>query len=197
MARHGYADYLLVVNRLDESVDQVLRGRQSNPLSPLSNAVVVGHFYIARRYGEAIAEGEKLLAVDPSYLAVRNFIRRSYWQMGEREKSLAMLRETPWAQQRTVSAALDLGYAGGGPEGAMAAVADILEAQADTTYVDPLDIAVYRARGEQYDAAMDWLDLAESELSPTLVHVLLDPCFDAIRDSERFKALRERMNLPR
>ncbi|MEJ2720333.1 MAG: hypothetical protein P8181_04235, partial [bacterium] len=78
MARHGYADYLLAVGRLDDSVDQCLLGRKSNPLSPLSNAVLVGHLYIARRYEETVAEAEKILAVDANIVAVRGFLRWAY-----------------------------------------------------------------------------------------------------------------------
>jgi serine/threonine protein kinase/tetratricopeptide (TPR) repeat protein len=196
MARHGYADYLLAVNRLDESVEQCLLGRKSNPLSPLSNAVVVGHLYIARRYEEAVAEAEKLLAVDPDFLAARGFLRWAYWEMGKREEAVEMLRSTAWAKQPKISEALDRGYAAAGPRGAMLAVAHVLDAESDTTFVDPLDIAVFYARGGESKLAMHWLERAEKDRSPTMVHTLLDPCFDSLRDTPRFRALRRRLNLP-
>jgi serine/threonine protein kinase/tetratricopeptide (TPR) repeat protein len=196
MARHGYADYLTALDRLDESVEQVLRGRKSNPLSPLSNAVVVGHLYIARRYEEAVVEAEKLLAVDPNFLAARSFLRRTYWEMGEHEKAYEMLRRSAWASRSHIGKALDRGYADSGPKGAMLAVARLLEAQSDTTFVDPLTIAVYFARAGEDGVAIDWLEKAEEDRSPTMVHTMLDPCFDSIRDAPRFKALRRRMNLP-
>ena len=196
MARHGYADYLVARGRLDESVDQVLLGRKSNPFSPMSNAVVLGHLYIARRYEETVAEGEKLLAINPAYLAVNSFIRKAYWEMGKFEESLAMLRETSWAQQTQIREALDEGYADSGPRGAMLAVAHLLEAQSDTSYVDPLDIAFYFGRAGQDESTLDWLERAEGDMSPTLVHSMLGPNFDSIRDTPRFKALCRKMNLP-
>ncbi|RLC96216.1 MAG: hypothetical protein DRI46_14025, partial [Chloroflexi bacterium] len=196
MARHGYADYLVAVGRLDESVEQVLLGRKSNPLSPMANAVVVGHLYIARRYEEAIAEAEKLLVVNPQLPAVRGFIRRAYWQMGKLEEAIEMLRETEWAKQPKVREALDQGYAESGPRGAMLALARLLEAQSNTEFVEPLTIAVYYGRAGWGDSAIDWLEKAEEDHSPTMVHTLLDPCFDSIRGTPRFKALRRRMNLP-
>jgi TolB-like protein/Tfp pilus assembly protein PilF len=196
MARHGYADYLVAVGRPDESVEQVLLGRKSNPLSPMSNAVVVGHLYIARRYDEAVAEAEKLLAVDRNFLAVKGFLRQAYWQMGKREEAIEMYRETAWGKQPMVRDALDQGYAEAGPRGAMLAVAHLLEAQSDTTFVDPLDIAVYYGQADRGDPAMDWLEKAEKDRSTKMVHTLLDPCFDSIRNTPRFKALRRRMNLP-
>lgn len=45
-------------------------------------------------------------------------------------------------------------------------------------------------------SALDWLEKAEDNYSPTIVHTLLDPCFDPLRDMARFKLLRRRMNLP-
>jgi tetratricopeptide (TPR) repeat protein len=196
MAKHGYADYLIAVGRLDESVEQVLLGRKSNPLSPMSNAVVVGHLYIARRYEEAVAEAEKLLAVDPKFLAVRSFLRRTYWQMGKLEEAVEMFRDTEWAKQPEIKVALDQGYAESGPQGVMLAVAHHLEAHSDTAFVDPLTIAVYYGRAGRDDPAMDWLEKAEGNQSPTMVHTLLDPCFDSIRDTPRFKSLRRRLKLP-
>jgi serine/threonine-protein kinase len=196
MARHGYADYLVALGKLDESVDQVVLGRKSNPLSPMSNAVVVGHLYIARRYEETVAEAEKLLEIDPNFLAARSFLRRALWQMGRREEAFAMLAETGWGKQPKVKEALERGYADAGPEGAMLAAAQYLVAHADTARVDPLEIAVNFGRAGENEAALDWLEKAEDNYSPTIVHTLLDPCFDPIRDTARFKALRRRMNLP-
>ncbi|UCH83207.1 MAG: hypothetical protein JSW50_12185, partial [Candidatus Latescibacterota bacterium] len=196
MARHGYADYLIAMGKLDESVEQCLLGRKSNPLSPLSNAVVVGHLYIARRYEETIAEADKLLAVDPNFLAVRGFKRRAYWQMGRREEAHQMYCETPWGRQPHFKEALDRGYAQSGPVGASVAVAQVLEARSDTTFIDPLDIAIFYARGGKDEHAMNWLEKAMEGRSPTIIHAMLDPCFDSLRDTQRFKALRRKMNLP-
>ena len=78
----------------------------------------------------------------------------------------------------------------------MLAAAQYLVAHADTARVDPLNIAIYFGRAGENEATLDWLEKAEDNYSPTLVHTLLDPCFDPLRDTDRFKALRRRMNLP-
>jgi len=36
--RHGYADYLMITGRVEDSLDQVRLGRRYDPLSPLANA---------------------------------------------------------------------------------------------------------------------------------------------------------------
>jgi tetratricopeptide (TPR) repeat protein len=196
MARHGYADYLLTLGRLDESVEEVKRGQRSNPLSPLANTVVVGHLYIARRYDEAIAEAKRLLALDPGYVAVKGFLRRTLWSLGRYEEAIEMLRESGWARRPEYKDALDRGYAENGPKGAVLTLAQTLEARSDTEYVDPEEIARFYADAGELDSAMDWLEKAEEGRSMTLFHLLLDPCFDPIRDTPRFKALRQRLNLP-
>jgi serine/threonine-protein kinase len=196
MARHGYADYLTVIGQLDEAVEEVKRGRMSNPLSPLSNAVVVGHLYLARRYGEAIDEARRLLTIDPDYPGAASFLRRSYWQLGRFEEAVESLRETRWGSQPRVREALDRGYAKAGPQGAMLAVARLLESEADSSYVSSMSIALYYAAAGEGGPAVDWLEKAEEMREPTLVHILMDPVFDVVRDSPRFKAIRRRMNLP-
>ncbi len=132
MARHGYADYLMALGRLDESVDQVVRGRKSNPLSPMANAVVVGHLYVARRYEETVAEARKLLDINPRYPAVAGFLQGTYWQLGRFEESIELLRESSWGLVPENRKALDRGYAESGPRGAMLAVARLLEAESDS-----------------------------------------------------------------
>jgi TolB-like protein len=196
MARHGYADYLVTQGRLDESVEQVLLGRKSNPLSPIANAVVVGHLYIARRYGEVVAEARRLLAIDPKYPGAGVFLREAYWQMGKLEESIEMLRETAWGRDPQFREAMDRGYAQGGPRGVMLALAELLEAKSRSEYVDPQTIARHYAWGGRSDSAMEWMEKAAEARSPLFIHVLLDPAFDSIRDTPRFKELRRRLNLP-
>ena len=78
----------------------------------------------------------------------------------------------------------------------MLALAQLLEAKTDSVFIDPLDIAVFYARAGQAESAMDWLEKAEEGRAPTIMHSLLDPVFDAFRDTPRFKALRRQLNLP-
>jgi serine/threonine protein kinase/tetratricopeptide (TPR) repeat protein len=195
MARHGYADYLLVLGRLDESVDEVVRGRQSNPLSPMSNAVVVGHLYMARRYDELLEEADKLMAVNPHYPAVQNFVRQTYWQLGKYEKTVELLRSAGWTREPAIREAIDRGYAESGPRGTMLALARLWEARSDTTFVRPTTVALYYAWAGQAEPAMTWLEKAEELRSPTFVHIMLDPAFDALRDTPRFQALLRKLNL--
>lgn len=196
LARHGYADYLVVQGRLDESVEQVLLGRKSNPLSPIANFVVVGHLYIARRYGEAVAEAKRLLAIDPKYPGASMFMREAYWQMGKLEESVEMLRETGWGRDPQFREAMDLGYAAGGPPGVMLALAELLETKSRSEHVDPQTIALHYAWAGRSESAMDWMEKAAEGRSLLFVHALLDPAFDSIRDTPRFKQLRRRLNLP-
>ncbi|UCG50437.1 MAG: protein kinase [Candidatus Latescibacterota bacterium] len=195
MARHGYADYLMALGHLDESVDQVLLGRKSNPLSPMTNAVVVGHLYAARRYEEAIAEAEKLLAIDPNYSAVQGFLRRAYWQLGKFDESIELLRESGWGREAGNREVIDRAYAASGPQGVMLALAQRLEAKSDSVFIDPLSVAVFYAWANHIDAAVNWLEKAEEARSPTFIHVLLDPAFDPLRDTPRFKELCRRLKL--
>lgn len=196
MARHGYADYLMALGRLDESVEQVKLGRRSNPLSPMANAVVVGHLYVARRYEETISEAEKLLAVNPNYPAAGSFLQRTYWQLGRFEESIELFRESGWGRRPENRAALYRGYAESGPHGAMLAAAQLLEGKSDSTYVEPLFIAQCYAQAGRFEPAMNWLEKAEEDRAPVIIHQLRDAAFDPLRDTQRFKALLDRLNMP-
>jgi TolB-like protein len=190
IARHGLADYLLVVGDLDGSVRQVELGRQCDPLSQLTLEPVVGHLVYARRYDEAIVEAREILKLHPDYDAVRMFLSDALWQRGSYEESL---EERGKMAGSNIVAVMRQGYRARGHRGAMRAAADYLANRASGA---PLVVASYYALAGEKDLAFPWLEKAFQARAPQLHYLRADPDFDSLRSDPRFADLLRRIGFP-
>ena len=68
MARIYWSWLMVLQGDIAGALDQARTAQESEPLSPLVNGGVAHTFYLAKRYDEAIAECEKSLEVDPSFI---------------------------------------------------------------------------------------------------------------------------------
>ena len=190
-ARHGYADYLLVNGRLEDSLAQVDLARQDDPLSPMAAMPAVAHRYFLRRYDEVIAEGRRALAAIPEATAIHTYVGNALWQ--NRTLRRGPRRIPVWRGHPTRIDTLARGYATGGPRAASKALADYL---AKARPGDLIDVAsAYAAAGEA-DAAFSWIERALADRRPGVLHMKFLPEFDAIRNDPRFDALLKRIGMP-
>jgi TolB-like protein/DNA-binding winged helix-turn-helix (wHTH) protein len=199
--RHGYGDYLLVMGRLEESLEQVKIGRQYDPVSPIVVAPVVGHLLFLRRYDEVIEEARAWLEIDPNFPLVRGFLVSALWEQGRYNDSLQVLRERWIPRRPELVDALEQGYQRSGPRGAMLAVARQLATQTaagpgSPATANPVTVARYFARGEDLDQAFKYLGMAVDNRQPGALHITVDPAFEILQPDPRFAALLRRMGLP-
>jgi hypothetical protein len=190
-ARHGMADYLLVMGDVNGSVEQVRLAQQSDPLSQVTLAPVVAHLILARRDEEAIAEGERILKTDPDYAAVRYFFAVALWHKGFYERALEEWRKMP---DNELSAIQRKAYDEGGPKATMRAAADYLAGRPESA--NPLRIAGYYTAAGEGNLAFPWLEKAFQAHTPQLLHLKAEPVFDPIRSDPRFAALLRRIRFP-
>jgi TolB-like protein/Tfp pilus assembly protein PilF len=196
-ANHGYGDYLTVIGQPTEALVFVKRGRSSDPVSPLANTPVVAHLLLAHRYDEAVAECRRLMARDPEYFGLRSWFADALWHHGDREASVAEQRKE-WETNHTgLVEALDRGYAEGGPEEALRAVARERASGSTAKLYKPLGTAALFARVGDVDAAFEWLERAYAVRVPQLYVMISGPDFDSLRSDPRFDDLLRRAGLPR
>lgn len=195
LTRHGYSDYLTVVGRVDEAVEQVRRGRQCDPMAPIANRPMTYHLILARRFDEAIAEGRRLLAANLGSAAVRYDVGRALWHKGLRDKALATFTEA-WKEDAEIVHALDEGRREGGAYGALKAMAETLARRHDPHLARAVLIAGCYAGAGEVDLALEWLERANEVHRPLLLFLRTNPDFDPLRGDPRFEDLMRRIGLP-
>ena len=195
LIRHGYGDYLLVMGRPEEALEQVKLGRECDPVSPIAVAPVVGHLFFLRRYDDVIEEARVLLETDPNFPLVGSFLRAALWEQGEYDEYLR-LQQGRLDRAPEHADALERGYRESGPEGAMLAIGELLAPRAEAGRASPLRVAGYFARGGDSDRAFEFLERAMLGREPQLLHLAVNPAFDSLRPDPRFADLLRRVGLP-
>jgi eukaryotic-like serine/threonine-protein kinase len=192
MARHGYADLLAVRGRPDESLAQMELARAADPLSPLVLGAVIGHLYLSRRFPDVLEEAGRFQEMSGRPRGGLSFVAASLWELARYDEALATYRRV-WAENAALLDLVARGEAGGGPPGALRAVADYLAASGVGA---PYDIAAFYARAGERDGAFQWLERALDHHGATVIHFAADPAFDVLHEDPRFGALLARIGLP-
>lgn len=192
--RHAYADYLLVMGKPEESLEQTRLGRSYAPFSRLANQIVLYHAYLAGHFDEVIIEGRRMHDRFPGYQGAHGIIGSALWAQERYDEALAEF-EMSWRPESF--SFFSEAFERLGPKGALKAMADRQVEQAKTQSVSPLDIAEYYAAAGENDLSFEWLEKALNARSAFLLHLPFHPRFDPIRSDPRFDALMERIGISR
>jgi adenylate cyclase len=197
-AHHWYAIYLANLGSHDEALREALRAQELDPLSLLMNMTPGLTSYLARRYDEAIEAFQKVIEMEPNFMAAHSMLGHAYEQKGmyeeafaEYQTALGILGENADVKA-SVKALLARTYAAWDKRAeAMKIVQEIEKEHPATSY---LMAHVYAALGEK-DQAFACLDQAFEERHLQLVGVKVDPALDSLRADPRFDDLVRRVGL--
>jgi len=193
--RHGYADYLAVTGDCEGSVEQMLIGRQYDPMGIWSHRTAVAHLTMCGQYDRAVEEGLRMVELFPQQAGVHDNLGSALWNAGRYQEALAEYR-LAWGADSTRLQLMEAGFAEGGPQAAMLAAATYLVSVADAGSPNPFGVAVYFAAGGDADRAFEWLDRALQARTPQLLHLRIHPAFDSLRSDPRYAELTERIGFP-
>jgi tetratricopeptide (TPR) repeat protein len=192
-----YGMCLPIIGRFDESIAEMKKARELDPLEPLVNAMLAWSLYLARRFDEAIEHNRKVIALDPDFPIV-------YWYQAGCCSARKMWDEALMCAQKAVQlsggapfllAALGFVYASAGKRDEALKVLERLTALSKSRYVSPLHIAsVYIGLGEK-DQVLENLEKAYTDRESMLVYIGSWPFFESVRSEPRFKALLKKMGL--
>jgi tetratricopeptide (TPR) repeat protein len=196
LAHHWYAEYLNEMSRFDEALEEIKLAQQLNPLSLLIHRDVAWHYFCQRRYDEAIAQLRATLSLEPEYAPAITLLARSLAAIGQHTEALSELARTR-GRISDISYLSFRGHIEAAAGQRRQAERTLAELQAPRReYVPPYYLAlIYTALGRKTEALSE-LERAYLEQDSTLVSVNIDPRFDALRDTPRFKALIARMRFP-
>lgn len=197
-AHHWYAIYLANMGRHSEALREAECARELDPLSLLMNMTPGLTSYLARQYDEAIATFQRVLEMEPNFLAARSMLGSAYEQKGYYEKAIAEYRfvfET-FAEDADVKASIKAllarSYAAWGKRARATRIVQEIEKEHPATSY--LMAQVFGILGEK-ERAFACLEKAFDEQHLQLVGVKADPALDSLRTDCRFETLVRRMRL--
>ena len=196
LAHHWYAEYLGARGRFEESLEEIRRAEELDPLSLAIAADRGKLLYFSRRYDEAIVQLLKTLEMDPGFLQAHNWLVRAYAEKG---------------MEREADAALDNFHRMAGDSSEYWTAASMVKAK--TGRRDKVRDAVAKAKGHSAspsDPAMmlflqiargdsgqafAWMEKCYATHSTMMTSLKVNPDYDNLRDDPRFAGYLGRVGL--
>ena len=154
-----YWSWLMVLQRDNAgAIMQVRTAQEIEPLSPLVDGSVAHTLYLARRYDEAIAECQKSLEVDPSFILAIHVMGMCQALQGRLTEAIEIGERTASMSGRAPFYLAVLGhyYARSGATDKVRELVEELEGIADQRYVPPHCFAYIHAGSNDIDRALEW-----------------------------------------
>jgi tetratricopeptide (TPR) repeat protein len=192
-----YGMCLAITGRFDESIAEMKKARELDPLEPMVNAFLAWSLYMARRFDEAIEQNRKVIAMDPNYSIV-------YWYQAMACAARKLWDEAIASSQKHVKlskgaafalATLGFVYGSAGMRDEALNALERLIALSKDRYVSPFHQAfIYVGLGEK-EQALENMEKAYLDRESMIVYLGTLPLLDSVRSEPRFKVLLKKMNL--
>jgi tetratricopeptide (TPR) repeat protein len=198
LVRVRYALYYLTpLRRFDEAVAEYRRALETDPLSMMVHFGLAFAFYCKGCFDEAVKHAATAVSLYPDYWLMHFAMGLALFQKGCLSEAIESLETTVRLSPALTAAAGFLGAAYmriGDPERAGKVMED-LRNRSGRQYVSPACFAIYHAAMGEADRMFEFLEAAWSERDPYLTRMDAEPCFEAYRTDERYRAFMERMRL--
>lgn len=193
-----YAAHLIAHGRFEESLLELRKAQELDPLSPIINTDIALFPLYMRKYDEAVALLERNRDLFPNSFPAHFYLGMAYTQASRYDEAATSYEKAMALSNRHSMALSMLGYtralAGRQPE-AREVLAELQAMLQRGQYVSPYRFAVlYTGLGDK-DAAFEWLNRAYDEQDVLLVYVNINPVSDTLRQDPRFVELLRRMRL--
>ena len=197
LAPMQYSQLLLAQKKFSESLQQVDKSRQLNPLN-YSVPTVVWIYQMQQRDDLALKELERINSAEPGDRFFHISAQRVYARVGRDQESLdhwlILMRESGYsdADIQAVQAAF--------VEGGLVAVNHWLLVRKDQVdlgqYLPPLSWARYAIAAGELNVALDYLEQSFALRQSPLLWGNVDPAYDPVRNNPRFQAIMQQLQQP-
>ena len=187
--------YLMSMGRTSESIAEMNRAHDLDPLSISTNFSLGWRLYLAREYDQAIEQLRNTIDMDPDFVLPHLVLGQAYEQKKMYDQAITELRRAVDISQSSppAVAALARAYAVSGRTTEARKLLDQLMEQSKRRYVSPFYVAIVYAGLGENDQALDWIEKAYKDRSNAIVFAKVDPQLDTLRSTPRFQSLLHRL----
>ena len=197
-AHHWFSLFLSTRNRHTESLREVLKARELDPLSLIINQNVGRAYHLARRYDEAIEEFRRTLGIDPRFFSAHVMLAQSLCQLSRYDEAIAALRSAhaiagpkPLILTTLANVYARMGQLDSGRQ----ALQELTEV-ARREHVSLYYLGLAHCGLGEGSAALDLMEKAYEERSTVLPWLSTDMAWSPLHHHPRFVRLLERLDLP-
>lgn len=191
-AHQWYSSLLSALGRLDEAVTHAQRAVQIDPSSLSVNANLGARLYLARRYKEAIAQYEKVIAMDANFPAAYHELSAVYWKTDLLfEAAKTRLDGLQRAGESRTNHTMLVNYML--TEGTLKFWRKYAEQLQEMDPPKPVQLAEAFIRSGHTNEALQALSDAVETRDPGAIYLNAEPMYDLLRGMPGFTRLIERM----
>ena len=196
-AHHWFGADLSNVKRFEESLVELKRAEELDPLSRIIGTNLGDAFVHARRYDEAIAQYKRVLVRDPNFAYAHRALGWAYGAKGMYDEAIAETRTAMGLREgSSAKGYLGLWLAKSGKRDEALKVLNEIKQESSRTYVQSYTFAlIYIGLGDK-EETLNHLEKHLSSRAETASTYATAPELDELRSEPRFKAMLKRMNLP-
>jgi TolB-like protein/Tfp pilus assembly protein PilF len=196
-AHHWFGADLSNLKRFDESIPEMRRAEELDPLSPIIGTNLGDMLVLARQYDEAIAQFKRVLIRNPNFEYGHLALSRAYGSKGMYEEAIAEARRALELNYgSSTKGYLGLWLAKTGKRDEAEKLLSELKEEATRDYVQGDTIAlIYLGLGDKAEA-LNWLEKHMLTHAETANAYSVNPQLDELHHEPRFKAMLKKMNLP-
>jgi serine/threonine-protein kinase len=195
-AHHWYGNFLSDMGREDESLAEMRRALELDPLAAIISRDVAWPLFHARRYDAAVQQLQTTLAAHPGFMPAERLLARSEAMNGRAAEAVAEFeRQRARDDSSRSRCELAWAYAVAGRIGdAQRTFAEARAIVPSRAY--PYDEALVLTALGRKQEALDALDRAYDRRDPTLVNLKHDPRLQSLHPDPRFARLLALMRFP-
>jgi len=195
-AHHWYAFYLSTVGESKAAIEEILKARDSEPLSPIVNSEVSFFYIYDGQYAKAIEELQVASLISPDFPSITIGLIRALALSGEDDEAVKLLqsRGSDYGDSIVGAGMGNMVLPLLGLDDEARTFYEFALKTSETTYVMPGLLGVLAASMGDRDAAFAHFDQALNERS-MVISWLRDPLISNIRDDPRYTELFERVGL--
>ena len=188
-AHQWYAEFLLILGRTKEAMEEARKAVELDPLSPVMNARLGLVHYFDRRFEEAERQFRTTIALDPDFAQAHLFLAFVLAAQSRLDEALAEAEE---ASSPTMAAFVH-GLMGD-TDYTRKVYEELLERRT-RAYVAPTWLADLSQAMGDLDKALEWLEVAAEERDVRLGYRVRGPWSEIYRGDPRFDAILRRLGL--
>ena len=194
LAHMWYSDYLMVLGRSDESLAEMKRAVDVDPVSPELSHHMAWQLNVMGRYDEAIAQERKTLEMDPAFPPAHVVLAGAYREKGMYREALAEIEKLSALSPGSPVALVALASVHA-RSGERSRALREFRALSKRGSVSSYDLALLSLRLGDQDQALRWLEKAYEERSSYLPWLKVNAAWAPVHSDPRFSDLVRRLGL--
>ncbi|MBS1807337.1 MAG: winged helix-turn-helix domain-containing protein [Acidobacteria bacterium] len=193
-ARQWYAYFAAVCGLPDLAIYNIKLAQNIDPASLIINADVGEILFYLRRYDDALAHLQRVVAQSPNFARARRHLGRVYEQKGMYAEALTEFQKFQ-ALENVAGIPEDFGsvYARMGKQDEAQKIISSPEISMHLSLYGRA--MIYSSLGDK-EQVIFWLEKGYQEHAPNLFLIGIEPRFDPLRSDPKFLALLQRLQLP-